>query len=171
MLAAADTYRAAGTDQARIWAHRVGCDVVSGVSGADAASVAYDAVRAAMARGMDAVFIDTAGRMHTMDELQKIQRSVGKCLPGAPHHTWLVLDATLGSNAVSQARFFHECIPLTGVVVAKLDGSAKAGFLVAVRKELGIPVLFAGIGEGMDDLVPFDVPTYVKSLVEIEART
>jgi fused signal recognition particle receptor len=169
LLAAADTYRAAGTDQARIWAKRVGCEVVSGVSGADPASVAYDAVQAAVSRGLDAVFIDTAGRMHTrrplMDELQKMHRSAGKSLPGAPHHTWLVLDATLGSNAVSQARFFHNCIPLTAVVVAKLDGSAKAGFLVAIRKELGVPILFAGMGEGMDDLVPFDARTYVKSLV------
>jgi fused signal recognition particle receptor len=174
LLAAADTFRAAGTDQVRIWAERVGCDVVGGRQGSDAAAVAYDAAQAAVARGGDIVFVDTAGRMHTrqplMEELQKVTRSVAKCLPGAPHETWLVLDATIGNNAVVQARVFHEAVKLTGLIVAKLDGSSKAGAVVAIRQELTVPVLFAGLGEGMDDLVPFEPRAFTAGLLGREAE-
>ena len=169
LLAAADTFRAAGTDQVRIWAQRVPCEVVAGTQGADAAAVAYDAVQAAVSRGADIVFIDTAGRMHTrntlMSELQKVNRSIGKALPGAPHETWLVLDATIGNNMLPQAKTFHEAVKLTGLVVAKLDGSSKAGAVVAARQEVGVPVVFVGLGEEMGDLVPFDAGEFVKALV------
>ena len=169
LLAATDTFRAAGADQLKIWSERVGCDVVAGAAGADAAAVAFDAVTAAVARKADLVFIDTAGRMHTkiplMNELQKVRKSIGKALPGAPHETWMVVDATLGSNVVQQAKVFHEAVALTGLVVTKLDGSSKAGCVLAVRKELGIPVLFVGLGEGMDDLAPFDAREFVQAML------
>jgi fused signal recognition particle receptor len=169
LLAATDTFRAAGAHQLRLWAERLGCDVVAGAQGADAAAVAYDAVRAAVSRGMDIVFVDTAGRMHTrqplMDELQKVRRSIGKALPGAPHESWIVLDATLGGNAVAQARIFKEAVDLTGVVIAKLDGSSKAGFILAIGRELGLVVRFAGVGEDPDDLAPFDPAGFVRGLV------
>jgi fused signal recognition particle receptor len=173
LLAATDTFRAAGTDQLRIWAERVGCDVVAGVQGADAASVAYDALSAAQARHADIVFVDTAGRMHTkqtlMDELQKVKRAMAKCLPGAPHAVWMVLDATLGNNALMQARVFHEAVGLSGLVISKLDGSAKAGSILAARREVGAPILFVGLGEGMDDLAPFDPPQFVKAMLGTSA--
>lgn len=169
VLAAADTFRAAGADQLRIWADRVGCDVVAGKIGADAAAVAYDAVDAALARKRDVVIIDTAGRMHTreplMRELEKIRAAVAKRLPGAPHATWVVLDATLGHNAVLQARAFHELMPLTGAIISKLDGSAKAGFVLAIKQDLHVPILFAGLGEGLDDLVPFNPREFSLALV------
>lgn len=169
LLAAADTFRAAGSHQLKLWADRLKLDVVVGAHGADSAAVAYDAVTAAIARKADVVLIDTAGRMHTkqplMDELQKVRRSIAKALPGAPHETWIVLDATLGNNAVIQARMFKECVDLTGVVVAKLDGSSKAGFIFTIRKELGLPVHFVGLGEGEDDLAPFDAKEFVKGFL------
>ena len=169
ILAAADTYRAAATEQIKKWAAIVDCDVVSGGEGADSAAVSFDAVKAAISRKADVVIIDTAGRMHTnkplMDELGKICRSVGKSLPGAPHETLLVLDGTLGNNAVTQAKLFSECIALTGVVITKLDGSAKAGFIPAVNKELGLPVVFVGLGEGAGDLTVFDPAEFVKGLM------
>lgn len=169
LLAATDTFRAAGTDQLRIWADRVGCDVVAGVQGADAAAVAFDAVSAAQARHADIVFVDTAGRMHTkqtlMDELLKVKRAMAKRLPGAPHAVWMVLDATLGNNALMQARVFHEAVGLSGLVISKLDGSAKAGSILAARREVGAPILFVGLGEGMDDLAPFDPPRFVKAML------
>jgi fused signal recognition particle receptor len=169
LLAAADTFRAAGTDQLELWSERVGCPVVSGVRGGDAAAVAFDAVEAARARGADVVIIDTAGRMHTrqplMDELSKICRSIAKAAPGAPHECWIVLDASLGNNAVAQARVFHETIRLTGAVVSKLDGSSKAGFLLGLARDVQIPVRFAGLGEGMDDLVPFDARSFAGAIV------
>jgi fused signal recognition particle receptor len=172
LLGAGDTFRAAGTDQLRIWAERVGCECVSGRQGSDAAAVAFDAVKAALARNIDLVIVDTAGRMHTrqplMDELAKVHKTIGKCLPGAPHEVWMVVDAALGNNAISQVKHFHELLPLTGLVVAKLDGSAKAGFLLGVRKELGIPVKFAGLGEAMNDLEPFQPAEYVKALLGTE---
>jgi fused signal recognition particle receptor len=172
LLAAGDTFRAAGTDQLRIWAERVGCECVSGRQGSDAAAVGFDAVKAAQSRQLDLVIIDTAGRMHTklplMDELRKVHKTIGKCLPGAPHEVWMVVDAALGNNAVSQVKHFHEVLPLTGLIVAKLDGSAKAGFLLGLRKELGIPVKFAGLGEGMNDLEPFQPLEYVKALLGTE---
>ena len=169
LLAAADTFRAAGSHQLKLWADRLGLDAVVGAHGADSAAVAYDSVQAGLARKSDVVLIDTAGRMHTkqplMDELQKVRRSVHKAMPGAPHESWIVLDATLGNNAVIQARMFKECVALTGVVVAKLDGSSKAGFVFTLRKELGLPVRFVGLGEGADDIVPFDPAEFVKGFL------
>jgi fused signal recognition particle receptor len=169
LLCAADTFRAAGTDQLRLWAQRLDCDIVAGIQGADAAAVAFDGVEAAVSRQVDVLFIDTAGRMHTkqplMDELGKMVRSIRKRLPEAPHHIWLVLDASLGQNALHQARVFHGTIPLTGIVITKLDGSAKAGFLFAVKRELQVPILFAGLGEQAEDLVPFNPVEFVDGLV------
>ena len=174
LLGAADTFRAAGSDQLRIWGERVGCDVVTGQMGADAAAVAFDAMAAAQARDADVLIVDTAGRMHTrkplMQELDKIRRALAKNVHGAPHETWIVLDASIGQNALSQARLFHEICPLTGVVVTKLDGSSRAGFLFAVARELGVPVRYAGLGEGADDLVPFDAPAFVDALLGTEEK-
>ncbi len=172
LLCAGDTFRAAGSDQLRLWAHRVGCEVVSGAAGADAAAVAYDALDAAVARGADTVIIDTAGRMHTrqplMEELKKVRRAMQKRRPTAPDETWIVLDAALGRNALSQARLFHDAVPLSGVIVSKLDGSAKAGFVFSIARELGLPVLFAGLGEGEEDLVPFQPDAFVKALLGLD---
>lgn len=172
LLAAADTFRAAGSHQLKLWADRLKLESVVGAHGADAAAVAYDAIRAAVARKADVVLIDTAGRMHTkqplMDELQKVRRSIAKALPGAPHETWIVLDATLGNNAVVQARLFKECVDLTGVVVAKLDGSSKGGFIFTIRRELDLPVHFVGLGEGEDDLAPFDSGEFVKGFLGLQ---
>jgi fused signal recognition particle receptor len=169
LLAATDTFRAAGADQLRIWAGRVGCDVVAGQQGADAAAVAYDALEAAHARGRDTVIIDTAGRMHTrqplMNELAKVHRTVTARLGRAPDETWIVLDASMGQNAIQQARHFHALVPLSGCIVAKLDGTGKAGFVFSVVKELKLPVRFAGLGEGMDDLAPFDPERFVDALL------
>lgn len=171
LLAAADTFRAAGSHQLKLWADRLKLDVVVGAHGADSAAVAFDAVQAAVARKADVVLIDTAGRMHTkqplMEELQKVRRSIAKALPGAPHENWIVLDATLGNNAVIQARMFKECVDLTGVVVAKLDGSSKGGFIFTIRRELGLPVHFVGLGEGEEDLAPFDPGEFVKGFLGV----
>ncbi len=172
LLGAGDTFRAAGSDQLKLWADRVGCDVVGGKLGGDSASVAFDAVSAAVSRNSDVVLVDTAGRMHTkgplMEELAKIRRSMGKACEGAPHETWIVLDATLGQNAVIQAKYFHEITPLTGVIISKLDGSSKGGFLFSVKKELNVPILFAGLGEHQDDLTAFDAEEFVNALLGIE---
>jgi fused signal recognition particle receptor len=169
LLAAADTFRAAGSHQLKLWADRLGLEAVVGAHGADSAAVAFDSVQAGIARQSDVVLIDTAGRMHTkrplMDELQKVHRSVAKAMPGAPHESWIVLDATLGNNAVIQARMFKECVALTGVVVAKLDGSSKAGFIFTLRTELGLPVRFVGLGETAEDIVPFDAGEFVKGFL------
>jgi len=174
LLGAADTFRAAGSDQLRIWAGRVGVDVVAGQTGSDAAAVAYDALDAALARGSDVVLVDTAGRMHTkqplMEELAKVKRAMGKRLAGAPHETWIVLDASMGQNALAQARMFHDATGLTGAVIAKLDGSAKAGFVFAVHKELGVPVLYVGLGEGAEDLAPFAPREFVHALLGLESN-
>lgn len=171
LLAAADTFRAAGSHQLKLWADRLNLDVVVGAHGADSAAVAYDAVKAAVARKADVLLIDTAGRMHTkqplMDELQKVRRSIAKALPGAPHENWIVLDATLGNNAVIQARMFKDCVDLSGVIVAKLDGSSKGGFVFTIRKELGLPVQFVGLGEGEEDLAAFDAKEFVKGFLGI----
>ena len=173
LLGAADTFRAAGSDQLKLWAEMVRSDVVSGATGADPAAVAYDAVDAALARDVDVLLLDTAGRMHNkkplMEELDKVRRAMDKKLPGAPHETWIVLDASNGQNALNQARMFHEVQPLSGVVIAKLDGSAKAGFLFAVTRELGVPVRFVGLGEQKEDLVPFDAEAFVDALLGMEA--
>lgn len=172
LLGAADTFRAAGSEQLKLWAQRVGCPVVGGASGADAAAVAYDAVDAAVARQADVLILDTAGRMHTrqplMQELRKVRQAMNKRLDSAPEESWIVLDAALGQNAISQVRQFHEAVPLTGVVVAKLDGSSKAGFLFAVRKELDLPVRFVGLGEGPNDLAPFQPEEFVDSMLPDE---
>jgi fused signal recognition particle receptor len=168
MLCGSDTFRAAGSSQLKLWSEKVGCDFVGGEMGSDAAGVAFNAVDAAVEKGCDVVIVDTAGRMHTktplMDELPKICRSMKKRLDGAPHDVWMVLDASLGQNAIIQAKQFNEVVQLTGVVVTKLDGSSKAGFLFAVRSELNVPVLFTGLGEGEDDLVPFNPEEFVDAL-------
>jgi fused signal recognition particle receptor len=169
LLGATDTFRAAGSDQLKLWAEMVGCDVVGGNQGGDAAAVAYDALDAAIARQCNAVFIDTAGRMHTksplMDELRKVSRAMQKCVPSAPHETWIVLDAAMGQNAIEQARVFHDATPLTGAVVTKLDGSSKGGFLFSIHRELGIPVRMVGLGEQVEDLVPFRPDEFVEALL------
>ncbi|MDR0993429.1 MAG: signal recognition particle-docking protein FtsY [Verrucomicrobiota bacterium] len=172
LLGAADTFRAAGAHQLKIWADKIHCDAVVGATGGDAAAVAYDAIDAAIARRCDTVIVDTAGRMHTreplMRELQKVHLAMGKRLPGAPHHTWVVLDAMLGQNAVIQARQFNEMTPLTGAVITKLDGSSKAGFLFAIRQELDIPIYFVGLGEGEEDLAPFEPESFVDALLQLD---
>ncbi len=168
MLCGSDTFRAAGSSQLRLWSEKVGCDFVGGEMGDDAAGVAYNAVDVAMAKGCNPVIVDSAGRMHTktplMDELPKMCRAMNKKLDGAPHETWMVLDASLGQNAVIQAQQFNKVVPLTGIVITKLDGSSKAGFLFSVRSELNVPILFTGLGEGEDDLVPFDPVEFVDAL-------
>ncbi len=174
LLAAADTFRAAGSDQLKLWADRIGCDVVGGQQGADAAAVAYDAMGAAVARKSDLLIIDTAGRMHTkaplMQELKKVKRALTKNTPGSPQETWIVLDASIGQNAISQAKLFHETTPLTGVIVTKLDGSSKGGFIFSVRKELGVPIYMIGLGEGEEDLVDFNGEEFVHSLLALESE-
>ncbi len=175
LLCAADTFRAAGSDQLRLWASRLGCDVVAGATGADAAAVAFDSVTAAVRRDVDDLFVDTAGRMHTreplLQELQKLMRSLGKAREGAPDECWLVLDASLGRNALSQASAFATAVRLTGAVVTKLDGSAKAGFVFSLGRELRIPIHFAGLGESADDLVVFDRHRFVRSLLGLSDGT
>jgi len=169
LLAASDTFRAAAIEQLEIWAGRVGADIVKHKSGADAASVAYDAVSAAMARDVDTVIIDTAGRLQTkknlMDEVSKIGRVTAKLVEGSPHEVLLVLDATTGQNAVSQARAFSEACGVTGLVVAKLDGTAKGGIVVAIAREFGIPILYIGTGESAEDLEPFDAEVFANALL------
>lgn len=170
LLAAADTFRAAGTEQLRIWGERVGVPVVSGVKGGDAAAVAYDAVVSAQQRGADLLLIDTAGRQHThrglMEELAKMRRTLAKALPGAPHEVWLTVDASTGTNALIQAREFGKVFDLTGLVLTKLDGTGKGGVVVAIRKELGLPVHYVGLGEAVTDLQPFDPQMFARALFE-----
>lgn len=169
LLAAADTYRAAAVDQLQVWAERLNIPLISGQTGGDPGAVAYDAVEAAKARGSDLVLIDTAGRLHTrfnlMEELKKVHRVVGKALPGAPHGVWLVLDATTGQNALLQARSFHQTAAVTGVILAKLDSSARGGMAFAIQRELHVPILFAGLGEQPDDLQPFDRNEFVDGIL------
>ena len=170
LLVAADTFRAAAIDQLSVWGDRVGAHVVSHQPGSDPASVAFDAISAAKARGVDLVLIDTAGRLQTspnlMEELKKIKRVVGKAMGGAPHETLLVLDATTGQNALSQARLFNEALGVTGIALTKLDGTSKAGIVVPIVSELGIPVRYVGVGETPEDLLPFDAEAYVQGLFE-----
>ncbi|MEI8131631.1 MAG: signal recognition particle-docking protein FtsY [Leptolinea sp.] len=169
LLAAADTYRAAAVDQLQVWADRLNLPVISGQTGGDPGAVAYDAVEAAKARGSDLLLIDTAGRLHTrfnlMEELKKVHRVVGKALPGAPHGVWLVLDATTGQNALLQARSFNQSAAVTGVILAKLDSSARGGMAFAIQHELHVPILFAGLGEQPDDLQPFDRNEFVDGIL------
>jgi fused signal recognition particle receptor len=170
LLAACDTFRAAAIEQIKLWGQRLKVEVIAGAYGADAASVAHDAVTAAQSRKTDYLFIDTAGRLHTkhnlMQELQKLHRVIGKQLPGAPHEVLLVLDATTGMNALNQAREFNKAVPLTGLVVTKLDGTSKGGMIVAIQKELGLPIKFVGLGEQADDLQPFDAKQFAQALFE-----
>jgi fused signal recognition particle receptor len=170
LLAACDTFRAAAIEQLKLWGQRLKVEVVAGAYGADAAAVAHDAVAAAEARHADYLFVDTAGRLHTkhnlMQELQKVHRVMGKQLAGAPHEVLLVLDASTGMNALNQAREFHKAVPLSGLVVTKLDGTSKGGMVVAVQRELGLPVKFIGLGEQPDDLQPFDPRSFARALFE-----
>jgi len=169
LVAAADTYRAAAEEQLEIWAERAGADFVGSERGGDPAAVAYDAIDAATARGRDVVIVDTAGRLHTqtnlMEELAKVRRVIAGRLEGAPHETLLVVDATTGQNGLQQARLFGEAVGVTGVVLTKLDGSAKGGVAIPIVYELGLPVKLVGVGEGIDDLRPFDPQDYARALV------
>lgn len=169
LLAAADTYRAAAVDQLQVWADRLSLPVIAGAPNADPGSVAFDAVQSGIARNMDIVLIDTAGRLHTrfnlMEELKKVHRVVGKALPGAPHAVWLVLDATTGQNALQQARAFKEAVKVNGVILAKLDTSARGGMAFAIQRELGLPILYAGLGEKPEDLTRFDREAFVDGLL------
>jgi len=168
LLAACDTFRAAAIEQLKLWGTRLKIEVVAGAYGADAAAVAHDAVTAALARKADYLFIDTAGRLHTkhnlMQELHKLHRVIGKQLPGAPHEVLLVLDGSTGMNALNQAREFNKAVPLTGLIVTKLDGTSKGGMVVAIQKELGLPIKFVGLGEQPDDLQPFDARQFAQAL-------
>ena len=168
LLAACDTFRAAAADQLAIWAGRAGCEIVRGAPGADPASVAHDACQRALARGVDVLIVDTAGRLHTqihlMRELEKIRAIVQRQIPGSPHEVLLVIDATNGQNAIRQAEVFTKSIGCTGVILTKLDGTAKGGVVVAIRQALDLPVKFIGVGEGIEDLQPFDADTFVESL-------
>jgi fused signal recognition particle receptor len=168
LLAACDTFRAAAIEQIKLWGQRLKIPVVAGAYGADAASVAHDAVAAAQARKADYLMVDTAGRLHTkhnlMQELQKLHRVMGRQLPGAPHEVLLVLDATTGMNALNQAREFNKAVPLSGLIVTKLDGTSKGGMVVAIQKELGLPIKFIGLGEHADDLQPFDAKQFAEAL-------
>lgn len=176
MLAAGDTFRAAASEQLTIWAERDQVPIVKHQEGADAAAVVFDATASAKARGIDVLLVDTAGRLHTksnlMEELRKMARVAGRNIEGAPHETLLVLDATTGQNAVSQAKLFGEVVPLTGVVLTKLDGTAKGGIILSIKKELGVPVRWVGVGEGADDLRPFDAAQFTDALFDrnIEQR-
>jgi fused signal recognition particle receptor len=172
MVAAGDTFRAGAIDQLRVWAERTGSEFVGGTPGGDPAAVAFDAIDAAVARGVDVLFVDTAGRLHTaagrMEELRKVARVIAKRMEGAPHETLLVLDGTIGQNAVVQARTFAEAVPVTGVVVTKLDGTARGGVVVAVHEAIDVPVKFLGLGEAADDLAPFDPAEFARELLSDE---
>lgn len=169
LFVAADTYRAAATEQLQIWGERLNIPVISGQQNGDPGAVVFDGIQAALARNNDLVLIDTAGRLHTrynlMEELKKVHRVAGKALPGAPHASWLVMDATTGQNALQQARAFQEAIPLDGIVLAKLDSSAKGGLVFAIQEQLGLPILYAGLGEDPQDLMPFNPEAFVESIL------
>ncbi|MFS8501017.1 MAG: signal recognition particle-docking protein FtsY, partial [Caldicoprobacter sp.] len=170
LMAAGDTFRAAAIEQLEVWANRVGCQIVRHTEGADAAAVVFDAIQAAKSRGIDLLICDTAGRLHTkknlMNELEKINRIIEREYPEAHKEVFLVLDATTGQNAVSQAKMFKEKVNVTGIILTKLDGTAKGGIIIAVKSELGIPIRYIGVGEGMDDLQPFDAEAFVEALFE-----
>ncbi|MBM3181260.1 MAG: signal recognition particle-docking protein FtsY [Chloroflexi bacterium] len=169
LLGAADTFRAAAMDQLQVWGDRLKVEVIVGAAESDPGAVAYNAVQAGVARGADIVMIDTAGRLHTrfnlMEELKKVNRVVGKALEGAPHEVWLVLDATTGQNALQQARVFKDTVNVTGVILSKLDSSARGGMAFAIQRELGLPILFAGLGENTEDLMPFDPDAFVDGIL------
>ncbi|HOM17881.1 MAG TPA: signal recognition particle-docking protein FtsY [Thermoguttaceae bacterium] len=173
VLGAADTFRAAAVEQLTIWAHRLGCPIVTGAHGSDPASVAHRAVSEALQNGADVCIVDTAGRLQTqynlMQQLSKIHRVLGKQIPDAPHEVLLVLDATTGQNGISQAKHFTDAVQCTGIVLAKLDGTAKGGVVVAIRQQVGLPVKFVGVGQQPEDLAPFDADSFVEALVEQES--
>jgi len=168
LIGAADTFRAAAVEQLQIWANRAGADLIKQSKGTDPSAVAFDSIHAAKARNIDLVFIDTAGRIHTkvnlMEEVKKVKRIIGRECPGAPHEVLLVLDATTGQNAISQAKLFNEAIGVTGIVLTKLDGTAKGGIIIGITQELNIPIRFIGIGEGIDDLREFNASEFVQAL-------
>jgi len=170
LLVAADTFRAAAIEQAELWAKRAGVDIIKGQPGGDAAAVAFDAVRAARARQVERVLIDTAGRLHTkvhlMEELKKMRRVLEREMPGAPHDIWLVLDATTGQNGITQVQQFHDSLGLTGLVLTKLDGTAKGGIVINIADQFRVPIRYIGIGEGLDDLRPFDAAEFAAALLE-----
>ncbi len=169
MFGAADTFRAAAVDQLQVWAERLNVPIITGQQDADPGAVAFSAVQAAVSRKIDLVIIDTAGRLHTrynlMEELKKVYRVVAKALPGAPHAVWLVLDATTGQNALMQAKAFKDAVQVSGVILSKLDSSARGGMVFAIQKELGLPILFAGLGEKLDDLAKFDPDGFVEGVM------
>lgn len=169
LFGAADTFRAAAVDQLQVWGDRLKAEVVSGAPESDPGAVAYSAVQAGIARGVDIILVDTAGRLHTrfnlMEELKKVYRVVDKAKPGAPHAVWLVLDATTGQNALQQARSFRDAVKVTGVILSKLDSSARGGMAFAIQRELGLPILFAGLGEKPEDLTPFDPDAFVSGIL------
>jgi fused signal recognition particle receptor len=170
LLAAGDTYRAAAAEQLEVWAERAGCDIVRAAEGSDPGSVMFDAIEAAVARGHDVVLCDTAGRLHTqqhlMDELAKVRKVIASKLDGAPHHTLLSIDATTGQNGLRQAMLFREAVDLDGIVLTKLDGTAKGGIALAIAQELAVPVKMIGIGEGIEDLRPFDPDDFAAAILD-----
>lgn len=169
LLGAADTFRAAAMDQLQVWGDRLGVEVIAGAPESDPGAVAFSTVQAGVARGVDVIMIDTAGRLHTrfnlMEELKKVYRVVGKAHEGAPHEVWLVLDATIGQNALQQARSFKDAVNVTGVILSKLDSSARGGMAFAIQRELGLPILFAGLGEKPEDLTPFDPDAFIDGIL------
>lgn len=170
LFGAADTFRAAAVDQLQVWGDRLKAEVVSGAPESDPGAVAYSAVQAGIARSVDIILIDTAGRLHTrfnlMEELKKVYRVVNKAMPDAPHAVWLVLDSTTGQNALQQARAFKDAVQVTGVILSKLDSSARGGMAFAIQRELGLPILFAGLGEKPEDLTPFDPDAFVSGILD-----
>ncbi len=170
LICAADTFRAAAVEQLQVWADRIGVDLLKQNQGSDPAAVVFDALSAAKAQNKDLVLIDTAGRLHTksnlMQELAKIRKIAQREVPGAPHESWLVLDATVGQNGIVQAREFMNITPITGIILAKIDGTAKGGIVVSIAKELGVPIKFLGVGEALDDLIPFDPEKFINALLE-----
>jgi fused signal recognition particle receptor len=170
LLAAADTFRAAAAEQLTLWAERAGCEIVRGDAGSDPGAVAFDAIEAARARGVDVVIVDTAGRLHTqqhlMDELRKVRNVIDRQAPGAPHETLLTIDATTGQNGLRQALLFREAVDVTGIALTKLDGTAKGGIALAIAQELGVPVKLIGIGEALEDLRPFDPDDFARAILE-----
>ena len=169
LFGASDTFRAAAVDQLQVWGDRLKVDVIAGEPESDPGAVAFNTVQSGAARGVDLIMIDTAGRLHTrfnlMEELKKVYRVIGKALPGAPHATWLVLDATTGQNALQQAKAFKEAVGITGVILSKLDSSARGGMAFAIQRELGLPILYAGLGEKPEDLMPFDPDAFVDGIL------
>ncbi len=169
LLVAADTFRAAAVDQLQVWADRLELPIVAGQMGSDPGAVVYDGIQSAVSKDFDLVLVDTAGRLHTrynlMEELKKVNRVAGKAFPGAPHAVWLVLDATTGQNALAQARAFKDAVKVTGIILAKLDSSARGGMAFAIQRELGLPILYAGLGEKAEDMTPFDPDAFVKGIL------